>query len=54
MTATKMWVADKVVDVSGVGYNPAGDFTNSGKTLEKEESSTIFTTSYLLIPREKG
>jgi potassium/sodium efflux P-type ATPase len=41
MTATKMWVADKVVDVSGVGYNPAGDFTNSGKTLEKEESSTI-------------
>jgi P-type Ca2+ transporter type 2C len=41
MTATKMWVPDRIVDVSGVGYNPAGDFVNSGKPLEKEESGTV-------------
>jgi magnesium-transporting ATPase (P-type) len=41
MTATKMWVTDRVVEISGVGYNPAGDFTNSGQALEKEESATI-------------
>jgi magnesium-transporting ATPase (P-type) len=41
MTATKMWVPDKIVDVSGVGYNPVGDLTNSGKALEKEEFVAI-------------
>jgi Ca2+-transporting ATPase len=41
MTATKMWVPDRVVEISGVGYNPDGDFTNSGKTLAKEESGSI-------------
>ena len=38
MTATKMWIPERIVEVSGVGYNPAGDFVNSGKPLEKEES----------------
>jgi magnesium-transporting ATPase (P-type) len=41
MTATKMWVPDRVVEVSGVGYDPAGDFTNGGQALEKEKSGTI-------------
>jgi magnesium-transporting ATPase (P-type) len=41
MTATKMWVQDKVVEVLGSGFNPVGDFTNSGKLLEKEDSGTI-------------
>lgn len=41
MTATKMWVPDRIAEVSGVGYNPAGYFTNSGKALEKEEYGEI-------------
>ena len=41
MTATKMWVPDRVAEVSGTGYNPTGNFTNCGKTLEKKESDTF-------------
>lgn len=41
MTVTRMWVPDKVVEVSGSGYNPIGDFTNGGKALEKQETVTI-------------
>ncbi len=41
MTATKMWVPDKVVEISGSGFNPVGDFANSGKLLEKEDSRAI-------------
>jgi magnesium-transporting ATPase (P-type) len=41
MTVTKMWVPNRVVEVSGVGYSPAGDFTDEGRPLEKEKSSAI-------------
>jgi magnesium-transporting ATPase (P-type) len=41
MTVRKMWVQDKVVEVSGVGYNPAGDFTYNGKIPGKEESGMV-------------
>jgi Ca2+-transporting ATPase len=41
MTLTKLWVHDKVIEVSGVGYKPTGDFTHDQKSLEKEESSTV-------------
>ena len=40
MTVNKMWFYDKVVEVSGVGYNPAGEFVFNGKPLGKEESDT--------------
>ncbi|MGD0644977.1 MAG: cation-transporting P-type ATPase [Candidatus Bathyarchaeia archaeon] len=33
MTVNKLWVKDQVVDVSGLGYNPVGDFTSNGKPL---------------------
>jgi Ca2+-transporting ATPase len=41
MTATKMWVPNRVVDVSGVGYSPDGDFTTDGKALAREDSGSI-------------
>lgn len=41
MTVTRMWVPDKVIEVSGSGYNPIGDFTNGGKALEKQEAADI-------------
>ncbi|MCX8150612.1 MAG: cation-transporting P-type ATPase [Candidatus Bathyarchaeota archaeon] len=41
MTVNKLWVNDKVVDVSGTGYIPEGDFTLNGKPLNKEEAASI-------------
>jgi magnesium-transporting ATPase (P-type) len=41
MTVKKIWVNNKVVEVSGAGYAPDGAFTNNGKTIEKHESQTI-------------
>ncbi|HLN90209.1 MAG TPA: cation-transporting P-type ATPase, partial [Candidatus Binatia bacterium] len=33
MTVNKLWVKDHVVEVSGLGYNPVGDFTINGQPL---------------------
>jgi magnesium-transporting ATPase (P-type) len=41
MTVRKMWISDKVIEVSGAGYTPTGSFHCDGKTLEKEESQTV-------------
>jgi Ca2+-transporting ATPase len=41
MTVTKLWVQNEVVEVSGAGYSPVGDFAHGGKPLGKEESGTI-------------
>jgi Ca2+-transporting ATPase len=41
MTASKIWVQDKVVEISGVGYVPEGTFTNDGITIKKQESNSI-------------
>jgi magnesium-transporting ATPase (P-type) len=41
MTVKKLWVQDKVVEVSGVGYNPTGDFVYNGMTLKKQESGVV-------------
>ena len=41
MTVKKLWVADRVVDVSGVGYNPEGEFTLNGIMLKAQESGEI-------------
>jgi magnesium-transporting ATPase (P-type) len=37
MTLEKIWVPNKVIGVSGVGYTPIGEFTYKGKTLGEEE-----------------
>ena len=34
MTVKKLWANNRVVDVSGVGYGPEGDFTLNGKALK--------------------
>ena len=41
MTVTKIWVGDRVVQVSGVGYTPVGDFTSDERVLEKDEVSGL-------------
>jgi Ca2+-transporting ATPase len=38
MTVKNLWVEDKVVEVSGVGYVPEGNFTTEGGRLRAEEA----------------
>ncbi|MGD6810487.1 MAG: cation-translocating P-type ATPase [Candidatus Bathyarchaeia archaeon] len=40
MTVNKLWVKDRVVDISGLGYNPVGDFTINGQTVHEEANET--------------
>ena len=41
MTVNKMWVYDYVVDVSGIGYKPEGDFTVNGQPLKKGQTGSL-------------
>ena len=41
MTVRKIWIPDRVVEVSGVGYSPIGEFTVEGRPLEREEANEV-------------
>lgn len=41
MTVRKIWVPDRVVEVSGVGYSPIGEFTVDGRPLAEEEANEV-------------
>jgi magnesium-transporting ATPase (P-type) len=41
MTVNKLWVYDYVVDVSGLGYKPEGDFTINGQLLQEEQTGSL-------------
>jgi potassium/sodium efflux P-type ATPase len=41
MTVTKIWVNGKVIDVSGVGYEPTGDFTSENALIAEGDSYGI-------------
>jgi len=41
MTVRKVLVNGRVIDVSGAGYAPIGEFTSSGKILEKRDSENV-------------
>ncbi len=41
MTVNKLWVYDYVVDVSGLGYKPEGDFTVNGEPLKEEQTRPV-------------
>jgi len=41
MTVRKVLVNGKVIDVSGAGYAPIGEFTRNGKVLEKTDSENV-------------
>jgi Ca2+-transporting ATPase len=41
MTVNKLWVKDRVVDVTGLGYNPIGDFTINGEPLHEGEATNL-------------
>jgi Ca2+-transporting ATPase len=41
MTVNKLWVFDYVVEVSGVGYKPEGDFTVNGQPIQDKHESSL-------------
>jgi Ca2+-transporting ATPase len=41
MTVNKLWVKDRVIEVSGLGYNPVGDFTLNGQPLREGEAKSL-------------
>jgi Ca2+-transporting ATPase len=41
MTVKKLWVKDRVVEVSGIGYSPQGAFTLNGKELKKHDAVAV-------------
>jgi magnesium-transporting ATPase (P-type) len=41
MTVNKLWVKDKVIEVSGLGYMPVGDFTIDDKPLRVGETKSL-------------
>ena len=41
MTVNKLWVKDTVTEVSGLGYNPMGDFTINGQSLREGETKSL-------------
>ena len=41
MTVEKLWVKSQTVEVSGLGYEPIGDFTINGTLLKENEATQI-------------
>jgi P-type Ca2+ transporter type 2C len=41
MTVNKLWVKDRIIEVSGLGYMPAGDFTINGQPLKEDETKSL-------------
>ncbi len=41
MTVTKLWVKDRIIEISGLGYMPVGDFTINGQTLQEGETKSL-------------
>ena len=41
MTVKKLWVKDRVIEVSGIGYSPEGDFTLKGNALKAQEAGAV-------------
>jgi potassium/sodium efflux P-type ATPase len=41
MTVNKLWVYDYVVDVSGLGYKPEGDFSINGQPLQEGQTGSL-------------
>ena len=41
MTVNKLWVKNRVIEVSGLGYMPVGDFTINGQPLRESETKSL-------------
>jgi P-type Ca2+ transporter type 2C len=41
MTVNKLWVKDRVIEVSGLGYDPTGDFTINDQAIREGETASL-------------
>ncbi len=41
MTVKKLWVKDYLVEISGIGYGPEGDFTLNGNALKEQDAEAV-------------
>jgi P-type Ca2+ transporter type 2C len=41
MTVNKLWVKDRVIEVSGIGYSPVGDFSLNGEPLQEKDTTAM-------------
>jgi Ca2+-transporting ATPase len=41
MTVNKLWVKDRVIRVSGLGYMPVGEFTVNGEPVEEKDKNSL-------------
>ena len=41
MTVKKIWLSEKAIDISGVGYIPKGEFKEYGRKHKSRESKEI-------------
>jgi len=41
MTVKKLWVKDRAIEISGIGYSPEGDFTFNGNPLQAVDAVSI-------------
>ncbi|HLG30487.1 MAG TPA: HAD-IC family P-type ATPase, partial [Candidatus Brocadiales bacterium] len=65
MCVTRLWVNGKDVEVTGIGYEPQGDFILGGNVLSSEElnkygvekllkSASLCNNTHLIAPLQKG
>jgi len=62
MTVREVWVDGRAIEVTGVGYEPVGDFLDNGRKLTREEltqydnfwRSASFCTTSRLVPPGNG
>ena len=47
MTVSKLWTYDKVIDISGVGYAPKGEFKVGGKRIYRKEHEDVRRILYI-------
>ncbi|WP_370452277.1 calcium-translocating P-type ATPase, SERCA-type [Cohnella sp. AR92] len=41
MTVTRLWLGGRTIDVSGEGYEPTGQFTESGRTVDSKGDASL-------------
>ncbi len=43
MTVREIWVAGRSIQVAGAGYNPIGEFTQMGRSLDEDDRESMLT-----------
>ncbi|NLC29944.1 MAG: cation-translocating P-type ATPase [Chloroflexi bacterium] len=47
MTVTRLWVDGQIIDITGIGYEPVGDFKVDGETVDMKQYPAARTTLWV-------